>query len=196
MAIEGPPCTPFMPAQCPLCAPPCPPKASTHAPMRAVRLLASPGARKYRTRPAARAGSAHAHAARPGAAHAPAARAGAAHAHQPCVRAQVPPAQVSHACAPAYAYYVIPSIVVFSHARLMPTMFAPHAHHGTVPWWASAGTWKPSIEFIHILPCPPKAHHGTVPWWASAGTWKPSIEFIHILPCPPKATRPTLAKPS
>ena len=161
MAIEGPPCTPFMPAQCPLCAPPCPPKASTHAPMRAVRLLASPGARKYRTRPAARAGSAHAHAARPGAA-----RAGAAHAHQPCVRAQVPPAQVSHACAPAYAYYVIPSIVVFSHARLMPTMFAPHAHHGTVPWWASAGTWKPSIEFIHILPCPPKA------------------------------TRPTLAKPS
>ena len=146
MPIEGPPCTPFVPAQCPLFA----------SPMRTQGVNARPHARRATPRIAAR----------EGAAPALAARAGAAHAHQPCVRAQVPPAQVSHACAPAYAYYVIPSIVVFSHARLMPTMFAPHAHHGTVPWWASAGTWKPSIEFIHILPCPPKA------------------------------TRPTLAKPS
>ena len=118
MAIEGPPCTPFMPAQCPLCAPPCPPKASTHAPMRAVRLLASPGARKYRTRPAARAGSAHAHAARPGAAHAPAAsamraRAGATRASQPCVRACLcllcDPLYCGFFSCPPNAYYVRPS---------------------------------------------------------------------------------------
>ena len=70
MPIEGPPCTPFVPAQCPLFA----------SPMRTQGVNARPHARRATPRIAAREGAAPALAARAGAAHARAARAGAAHA--------------------------------------------------------------------------------------------------------------------
>ena len=69
MPIEGPPCTPFVPAQCPLFA----------SPMRTQGVNARPHARRATPRIAAREGAAPALAARAGAAHARAARAGAAH---------------------------------------------------------------------------------------------------------------------
>lgn len=69
MPIEGPPCTPFVPAQCPLFA----------SPMRTQGVNARPHARRATPRIAAREGAAPALAARAGAAPARAARAGAAH---------------------------------------------------------------------------------------------------------------------
>lgn len=77
MPIEGPPCTPFVPAQCPLFA----------SPMRTQGVNARPHARRATPRIAAREGAAPALAARAGAAHARAARAGAA------------PARAARACA-------------------------------------------------------------------------------------------------
>ena len=70
MPIEGPPCTPFVPAQCPLFA----------SPMRTQGVNARPHARRATPRIAAREGAAPALAARAGAAPARAARACAAHA--------------------------------------------------------------------------------------------------------------------
>lgn len=59
MPIEGPPCTPFVPAQCPLFA----------SPMRTQGVNARPHARRATPRIAAREGAAPALAARAGAAH-------------------------------------------------------------------------------------------------------------------------------